>query len=251
MDTRLLVLERRLTQTEEALVAERRASRRTAEVDQQVVTACPAGVDVEEIGRLEVFSGDSDLNGRVSSMSWSQWSLTVRSYFGEFDQTATRLLQRVQTDVEDSIITDNTTTSGETTHNTAVLCACSDLQEESTASGSTSSQRLPVRDMETAVQKIWSATSGEIPWNAPSPLVVDEISRVEAVGPSAEKQRSGGTSCTSVACWSQPIGPLGFGQDFHALGISDEDSATFSLGVIPLCSERRFGGNCQWCRQEK
>ena len=96
MDTRLLVLESRLTQTEEALVAERRASRRTAEVAQQVVRACPAGVDVEEIGRLEVFSGDSDLNGRVSSMSWSQWSLTVRSYLGEFDQTATRLLQRLK-----------------------------------------------------------------------------------------------------------------------------------------------------------
>ena len=67
METRLLVLENRLRQMEEALVAERRGSRRTAEVAQQVVRACPAGVDVEEIGRLEMFSGDSDLNGRVSS----------------------------------------------------------------------------------------------------------------------------------------------------------------------------------------
>ena len=58
------------------------ASRRTAEVAQQVARACPAGIDVEEIGRLEKFSGDSDLNGRVSSMPWSQWSLTVRRYLG-------------------------------------------------------------------------------------------------------------------------------------------------------------------------
>ena len=112
METRLLVLENRLRQTEETLVAERRASRRTAEVAQQVVRTCPAGVDVEEIGRLEMFSGDGDLNGRVNSMPWSQWSLTVRRYLGELNQTATRLLQRVETNVEDPIITDNTTMSG-------------------------------------------------------------------------------------------------------------------------------------------
>ena len=52
-------LENRLTQTEEALVAERLA-RRTAEVAQQVVRTCPAGVDVEEFGRLGTFSGDGD-----------------------------------------------------------------------------------------------------------------------------------------------------------------------------------------------
>ena len=60
------------------MVAERRASRRTAEVAQRVVRTCPAGVDVEDIGRLEMFSGDGDLNGRVNSMPWSQWNLRVR-----------------------------------------------------------------------------------------------------------------------------------------------------------------------------
>ena len=59
-----------------------------------------------------MFSGDSDLNGRVNCMPWSQWSLTVRSYFGEFNQTATRLLQRVETNVEDPIIAENTTMTG-------------------------------------------------------------------------------------------------------------------------------------------
>ena len=106
METRLLVLENRLRQTEEALVAERRASRRTAEVAQQVVKTCPAGVDVGEFGRL------SDLNSRGSSMPWSQWSLIVRSFFGEFNQTATRLLQRGETNVEDPIIADSTTITG-------------------------------------------------------------------------------------------------------------------------------------------
>ena len=77
-----------------------------------MVRTCPAGVDVEEIWRLEMFSGDSDLNGRVNSMPWSQWSLTVRSNFGELNQTATRLLQRVGTNVEDPIIADNTTMTG-------------------------------------------------------------------------------------------------------------------------------------------
>ena len=93
----------------EALVAERRARRRTAEIAQQVVRTRPAGVDVEEIGRLEMFSGDGELNGRVNSMPWSQWSLTVRSHCGELNQTATRLLQRVETNVEHPIIADNTT----------------------------------------------------------------------------------------------------------------------------------------------
>ena len=106
METRLLVLENRLRKTEEALVAERRASRRTVEVAQQVVKTCPAGVDVGEIGKLETFSGDSDLK------PWSQWGLTVRSYFGEFNQSATRLLQRVGTKVEDPIIADNMTMTG-------------------------------------------------------------------------------------------------------------------------------------------
>ena len=112
----VIFLENRLRQTEEALVAERRATHRTAEVAQQVVRACPAGVDVEEIGRLEMFNGDSDLNGRVSNMHRSQWCLTVRKYFGEFNQTATPLLQRVETNAEDSIITDNTTMTRAETH---------------------------------------------------------------------------------------------------------------------------------------
>ena len=87
METLLLVLENRLRQTEKALVAERRANRRTAEVAQQVVKTCPAGVDVGEFGRLEMFSGDSDLNCRASSMPWSQ-------------SHCSKLLWRVQPDGE-------------------------------------------------------------------------------------------------------------------------------------------------------
>ena len=134
-------------------------------------------------------------------MPWSQWTLTVRRYFGELKQTAIRLLQHVKTNAEDAIITDNTTMTGaETTFNTAVLCACTDLQEESTASRPTSSQRLRVRGMETAVQEIWTASSREIPWNAPSPLVFDEISRAKAVGPSVEKQKKGLRGSRATRC---------------------------------------------------
>ena len=65
------------------------------------------------------------------------------------------------------------------------------MQEEITASVPTSSEKLRVRGMETAVQEIRTASSSEIPWNDPSPLVVDEISRAKAVGPSVEKQKKG------------------------------------------------------------
>ena len=56
-------------------------------------------------------SEDSDLNGRVSSMPWSQWSLTVRRYFGVFNQTATWLLQRVETNVKSKWISAALSTS--------------------------------------------------------------------------------------------------------------------------------------------
>ena len=103
-------------------VAERRAGRRTADVAQQVVRTCPADVDVEVIGRLEMFSGDSDLNSRANSMPWSQWSLIVRSYFGEFNQTATQWLQRVEKrGRSDHRRQHDDDRSGETTFNTVVL----------------------------------------------------------------------------------------------------------------------------------
>ena len=150
IETRLLVLENRLRQTEEALVAERRASRRTAEVAQQAVRTCPAGVDVEEIERLEMFSGDTDLNSRVNSMPWSQWGLHCSKLLwrvqpdGDVDAAA-RGNKRGRSDHRRKHEDDR---SGETTFNTAVLCARTDLQEESAACG------LRVRGMETAVQEI-------------------------------------------------------------------------------------------------
>ena len=59
MEARLTALENRLRQTEEALVAERLA-RQTAEVAQQTVGTWPAGIDAEETGTLQMFSGDVD-----------------------------------------------------------------------------------------------------------------------------------------------------------------------------------------------
>ena len=107
MEARLTALENRLRQTERALVVERRASRQTAEVAQQTVGTWPAGVDAEEIGTLPMFSG-VDLIEQSDSVPWSQWSLTIRSYFGKFNRTTAWMLQQVETSVDDPIITDNT-----------------------------------------------------------------------------------------------------------------------------------------------
>ena len=177
-------LENRLSQTEKALVAER-VARQTDEVAQQTVETWPAGVDAEAFGRLPMFRGDIDLSGRTDSMSL--WSVTVWSYFGKFNQTATRLLQQVETtSVEDPIIADDAAmTRPERRLSTNVLCACSDLQEEGAAAGPTSSL------WETAVQRIRATSSGEIRRNAPIPLVADKIRRAGADGPSAGELAEG------------------------------------------------------------
>ena len=107
MEARLTALENRLRQAERALVVERLA-RQTAEVAQQTVGTWPAGVDAEEIGTLPMFSGDVDLSEQTDSVPWSQWSLTIRSYFGKFNRTTAWMLQQVETSVDDPIITDNT-----------------------------------------------------------------------------------------------------------------------------------------------
>ena len=99
MEAWLTALENRLRQTERALVVERLA-RQSAEVAQQTVGTWPAGVDVEEIGTLPMFSGDVDLSEQSDSVPWSQWSLTIRSYFGKFNRTTTWMLQQVETSVD-------------------------------------------------------------------------------------------------------------------------------------------------------
>ena len=80
------------------------------------------------------------------------------------------MLQHMETSVDDPIITDNTVmTSGAAILGTGVLCACSDLQEQSAAGGPTSSQRFRVRGMETAVQGVRATSSGKL-----SPAKSDE-----------------------------------------------------------------------------
>ena len=85
-----------------------RLARQTAQVAQQTVGTWPAGVDAEEIGTLPMFSGDVDSSEQTDSVPWSQWSLTIRSYFGKFNRKTTWMLQQVETSVDDPIITDNT-----------------------------------------------------------------------------------------------------------------------------------------------
>ena len=74
----------------------------------KTVATWPAGVDAEEIGTLPMFSGDVDLSEQSDSVPWSQWRLTIRSYFGKFNRTTAWMLQQVETSVDDPIITDNT-----------------------------------------------------------------------------------------------------------------------------------------------
>ena len=54
-----------------------------------------------------MFSGDVDLSERTDSMPWSQWSLTIWSYFGKLNRTTAWMLQQVGTSVDDPIIADN------------------------------------------------------------------------------------------------------------------------------------------------
>ena len=55
-----------------------------------------------------MFNGDVDLSEQSDSVPWSQWSLTIRSYFGKFNRTTAWMLQQVETSADDPIITDNT-----------------------------------------------------------------------------------------------------------------------------------------------
>ena len=95
----------------ETWVAERLASRRTAEVAQQVARTRPAGARVEEIGRLEMFR-----KWRLERSSQQHAFVSVESHCSKTlwraRQTATRLLQRVEVNLEDPIIADNTKMTG-------------------------------------------------------------------------------------------------------------------------------------------
>ena len=73
-----------------------------------------------------------------------------------FNPTATRLLRQVESNVEDPVVVDNTsmTEGRETTFDTIVLRACFDLQWKGTAGGQTSSRRVRIRGVETAVQRV-------------------------------------------------------------------------------------------------
>ena len=145
MEARLTALEIRLRQAERALVVERLA-RQTAEVAQQTVGTWPAGVDAKEIGTLPTFSGDIDLSERTNSMPWSQWSLTIRSYFGKFNRTAALMLQQAESSVDDPIITDNTvTTRAEKRFSAQAHCVLVlTCRSKGAAGGPASSQRFRV-----------------------------------------------------------------------------------------------------------
>ena len=121
-----------------------------------------------------MFSGDSDLNGRVTSMPWSRWSLTVRRYFGELSQTATRLLQWTETNVEDPIITDHTTMTGGERRLSAQLCCVLALTCRKRALQVV--QQVPrgywFESWRQLCRKFGPHPPVRSLWNAPSPFVV-------------------------------------------------------------------------------
>ena len=169
MEARVIALEERLRQTEEVFVAERLA-RQTAEAARQSVGPQPAGaggggerppglpslVDTKAIGKPPTFSGDIDVKGQPEGMAWSKWSFVFRSYLRAFDPTATRLLRQVETNVENPVVADNTsmTEVERRLSNPLFRRACSDLQRKGAAGGPTSSRRVRVRGVETAVQRV-------------------------------------------------------------------------------------------------
>ena len=154
-----------------------RLARQTAEVARQTVETWPAGVDAEEIGTLPMFNGDVDLSERTDSVPWSQWTLTIRSYFGKFNRTTAWMLQQVETSVDDPIIPDSTAMtrterrfSAQAYSVLVLTCRGKALQVV---------QRVPrgfrVRGMETAVRGVRATSSSKVPRNVPRPLVASKV----------------------------------------------------------------------------
>ena len=208
------------------MVAERLA-RRTAEVFQQVVRTSPAGVDVEEIGRLEMFSGDGDLNGRVNRHAL----VSVESPCSKLPWRAQPdgdlvAAGRWKTNLEDPIITDNTTMTGAERRLSIQLYCVLALTCRKRALQVWSNKFARGYGFEAWRQlcrKFEPHPPVRILWNAPSPLVVDEISRAKAVGPSVEKQKSDWQSARltssseqdrrcAVSGTTKPTGPGAVGQ---------------------------------------
>ena len=114
METRLVVLENRLKQTEEVLAMERLAQR-FAENAQMVGTQS-AGIEnslgttglvgAKETGEPPTSSGESGLSSQAGSIILHLWSLILWSCLGAFEQIVTGLLRNVEAKERDSAVAD-------------------------------------------------------------------------------------------------------------------------------------------------
>ena len=104
METRLVVLENRLKQTEEVLVMDRLAQR-FAESAQQTVGTQSAGIErslgatglvgAKESGEPPTSSGESGLSSQAGRITLHLWSRILWSCLGAFAQMVSRLLRNV------------------------------------------------------------------------------------------------------------------------------------------------------------
>ena len=115
METRLVVLENRLKQTEEVLVMERLAQR-FAESAQQMVGTQSAGIEkslgatgpvgAKETGEPPTSSGESGLSSQAEGMALHRWSPILWSCLGAFEQMVTGLLRNVVAKERDPAVAD-------------------------------------------------------------------------------------------------------------------------------------------------
>ena len=72
----------------------------------------------------------------------------------------------------------------------------------------------------------------------------NELPVVELVAPVLPSVAAQRASLNQLDHWN-------FGRDFVRRAFSLKTVSRFLWGSLPHCSESGFGGNCQWCRQEK
>ena len=153
MEARLIALEDRLRQTEEVVVAERLA-RQTAEAARQTLGPPPAGAGGGErppglpslvdkaIGKPPTFGGEPE--GMPVSVEFR-----IPAFGNQVAEAGGN--KRGRSRGRRQHAHDG---GGETTFDTIVLRACSDLQRKGAAGGPTSSRRVRVQGVETAVQRV-------------------------------------------------------------------------------------------------
>ena len=120
MEVRLVVLENRLSQTEEVLVMGRLAQP-FAESAQQMVGQS-AGIErslgatglvgARETGEPPTSSGESGLSSQAEGMTWHLWSLIFWSCVGAFEQVMIGLLRNVVAKERDPAVADKASMMG-------------------------------------------------------------------------------------------------------------------------------------------